>query len=276
MRYLFELYKPHLVFHAAAYKHVPILQSQPHEALNNNVLGTKTILDIACDYNADKFVLISTDKAVNPSNILGVSKRIAELYTESMNHINATQCVTVRFGNVLDSAGSVVPLFKKQIKKGGPVTVTHPEITRYFMTIAEATQLILQAASMGAGGEIFVLDMGEPVKIQYLAEQMILLSGKKLGDDIDISYCGLRPGEKLYEELFYHSEKQSETTHQKIFLAKHSPINASQYVAKIDSFLEDKADDLSQELTACMFEFLDSCIDAPSKKKLDNIVRLKS
>jgi len=275
MSSLFELYKPQLVFHAAAYKHVPILQHQPREALKNNILGTKTVLDAACVSQVEKFVLISTDKAVNPSNILGVSKRIAELYTESMNYNCITQCMTVRFGNVLDSAGSVVPLFRKQIKDGGPLTVTHPEITRYFMTISEASQLILQAATIGNGGEIFVLDMGEPVKIQYLAEQMILLSGKKLNDDIKIVYSGLRPGEKLYEELFYETEKRSKTTHQKIFLAKHSLLNADQCVDKINSLLAEKLDCLDSELITHMHEFLDLQTVSQHDFSEDNIIRLK-
>ncbi len=239
MQELFKKYQPQQVFHAAAYKHVPMLEAQPEQAIKNNVLGAKTILDICCENKVEKFILISTDKVVNPSNILGVSKRIAEVYAEAQNHRHSTQCITVRFGNVLDSAGSVVPLFRKQIKSGGPVTVTHPEITRFFMTITEAAQLILQAASMGEGGEIFVLDMGKPVKIQYLAEQMILLSGKKIGSDISIEYCGLRPGEKLYEELFYSSEKQNLTKHKKIFLAKHSKMQADSCVSAIDKFIID-------------------------------------
>lgn len=258
MTFIFEKYRPQLVFHAAAYKHVPILQGQPREAIKNNIQGTKVILDTACLFNVDKFVLISTDKAVNPSNILGASKRIAEMYTESVNHIHATQCITVRFGNVLDSAGSVVPLFREQIKQGGPVTVTHPEITRFFMTISEATQLILQAASMGGGGEIFVLDMGDPVKIQYLAEQMILLSGKRVDDDISIKYSGLRHGEKLYEELFYLNEKQGSTPHDKIFLAKHSPILAKRCIDRIDTFVKDKINSRDEDLNVIMFDFLES------------------
>ena len=253
---LFQQYHPQLVFHAAAFKHVPLLEDQPREALKNNIFGTKKILDIACFFNVEKFVLISTDKAVNPSNVLGVSKRVAEKYTESINHLSKTHCITVRFGNVLDSAGSVVPLFRKQIQKGGPVTVTHPDITRFFMTISEASQLILQAVSMGEGGEIFVLDMGEPVKIQYLAEQMILLSGRELNNDIAISYCGLRPGEKLYEELFYLNEQQSSTSHEKIFLAKHSHINAEKCVEQINYFVENNLDVNAKELNGLMFEFL--------------------
>lgn len=276
LKNLFQQYEPQLVFHAAAYKHVPILQRQPHEALNNNILGTKTVLDVSCAAMVEKFVLISTDKAVNPSNILGVSKRIAELYTESMNYKCTTQCITVRFGNVLDSAGSVVPLFREQIRNGGPLTVTHPEITRYFMTILEASQLILQAATMGKGGEIFVLDMGEPVKIKYLAEQMIILSGKRLEDDIKISYCGLRPGEKLYEELFYSSEKQIRTSHQKIFLAKHSLVNAKNCIEKINSFIIENIDSHEIDLVDNMCDFLESCSNDKDNYESDNIIHLNN
>jgi FlaA1/EpsC-like NDP-sugar epimerase len=258
MESIFNEYKPEIVFHAAAYKHVPILEYQPREALKNNIQGTKVIIDTACKMQVEKFVLISTDKAVNPENILGVSKRIAELYTESMNHKFKTQCITVRFGNVLDSAGSVIPLFREQIKHGGPVTVTHPDITRYFMTINEATQLIMQAASMGKGGEIFVLDMGEPVKIKYLAEQMIALSGKKPYKEIEISYCGLRPGEKLYEELFYDAENQLKTSHEKIFLAKHGDAYTDASAEKIDIFIDEKLNITSDLLIEQMHEFLKS------------------
>ena len=256
MKEIFGKYKPRHVFHAAAYKHVPILEAQPRQAIKNNISGTKTILDICCENNVEKFVLISTDKAVNPSNILGVSKRIAELYTEALNYRNLTQGIIVRFGNVLDSAGSVVPLFRKQIKQGGPVTVTHPDITRFFMTISEAAQLILQAASMGDGGEIFVLDMGEPVRIQYLAEQMILLSGKKVNQDIAITYCGLRPGEKLYEELFYLTERQNRTMHEKVFLARHAKVHAERCANEIDKFIENEIDSGCAQLNDDMFKFL--------------------
>lgn len=218
---IFEKYKPSLIFHAAAYKHVPMLESHIREAIHNNVLGTRVVADAADKHSATKFVLISTDKAVNPTNIMGSTKRVAELYCQSLNASSATNYVTVRFGNVLGSAGSVVPLFRKQIMQGGPVTVTHPDIERFFMTIPEACQLIMQASVLGDGGEIFVLDMGEPVKIHYLAEQMILLSGRQPGEDIEISITGLRPGEKLFEELFHNQEKLQPTHHKKILLADH-------------------------------------------------------
>ncbi len=213
-------HRPEVIFHAAAYKHVPMLQTQAREAVRNNVLGTKTLALAADKYGCTTFVMISTDKAVNPANIMGTSKRVAEIFCQMLDRCSATRYITVRFGNVLGSAGSVVPLFQKQIAAGGPVTVTHPDITRYFMTIPEACQLIMQSAVLGKGGEIFVLNMGEPVKIRYLAEQMIRLSGKIPGEDIKITYTGLRPGEKLYEELFHKQEGLSETGHEKIFLAQ--------------------------------------------------------
>ncbi|MDT8319224.1 MAG: nucleoside-diphosphate sugar epimerase/dehydratase [Xanthomonadales bacterium] len=212
-------YKPDMIFHAAAYKHLPILQTQVREAFRNNVLGTMRLAEAAERHAVGTFVLISTDKAVNPANIMGATKRVAEMYCQNMNARSRTRYITVRFGNVLNSNGSVVPLFKEQIAKGGPVTVTHPEISRYFMTISEASQLIMQAAVLGSGGEIYVLDMGEPVKITYLAEQLIRLSGKEPGKDIQIVFTGLRPGEKLFEELFHELEPYEQTQHEKIFLA---------------------------------------------------------
>jgi len=218
-------HKPDILFHAAAYKHVPLLQNQIRVAAQNNIFGTKNLAELAIKYNCEKFIFISTDKAVNPANVLGASKRIAEMYCEWMNQRAVTKFITVRFGNVLGSAGSVVPLFRKQIKMGGPVTVTDPEITRFFMTIREACQLILQSSAMGNGGEIFVLDMGKPVKIAYLAEQMIKLSGRSPDKDIKIMYTGLRSGEKLYEELFYENENRKETEHVKILLANHPEID---------------------------------------------------
>lgn len=230
-------YHPDIIFHAAAYKHVPILEREVREAIRNNIMGTKSIADIANKYNCNKFVLISTDKAVNPTNILGVTKRIAENYIENLNETSKTKFFTVRFGNVLGSDGSVVPLFKEQINQGGPITVTHPEVTRYFMTIKEACQLILQAGNMGQGGEIFVLDMGEPVKISYLADQMIRLSGLTPGKDIKIEYTGLRPGEKMYEELFYDYEMPDKTSNEKILLAKQQELTPD-FIYKIDKIIE--------------------------------------
>jgi FlaA1/EpsC-like NDP-sugar epimerase len=213
-------HQPDIVFHAAAYKQVPMLETQAREAIRNNVMGTKTMALAADKFGCATFVMISTDKAVNPANVMGASKRISEIYCQTLNRRSKTHYITVRFGNVLGSAGSVVPLFRKQIESGGPVTVTHPKITRYFMTIPEAAQLIMQAAVLSEGGEIFVLDMGKPVKISYLAEQMIRLSGKEPGEDIKIEFTGLRPGEKLYEELFYSQEDLVHTKHDKILLAR--------------------------------------------------------
>ncbi len=218
--HVFNTHKPDVIFHAAAYKHVPMLEDQAREAVKNNIIGTQTIA-LAADHHASGiFVLVSTDKAVNPANVMGATKRTAEIFCQSLGQKSDTRFITVRFGNVLGSAGSVVPLFRSQIEVGGPVTVTHPEISRFFMTISEASQLIIQAGVMGKGGEIFVLDMGEPVRIVYLAEQMIRLSGKTPGDDIKITYTGLRPGEKLFEELFHDQESLTETGHEKIFLAQ--------------------------------------------------------
>ncbi|MHB8551464.1 MAG: polysaccharide biosynthesis protein [Acidiferrobacterales bacterium] len=220
-------HRPNVIFHAAAYKHVPMLEGQVRAAVVNNVLGTRCLASLADKYDCEAFVMISTDKAVNPSNVMGATKRVAEIYCQGLDACSNTRFITVRFGNVLGSAGSVIPLFQKQIAAGGPVTVTHPQITRYFMTIPEAAQLILQASVIGQGGEIFVLDMGEPVQIAYLAEQLILLSGKKPGDDIEIVFTGLRPGEKLYEELFHEAEQLVDTGHPKIMLARSRPIDAA-------------------------------------------------
>ncbi len=220
-----KTHRPAVIFHAAAYKHVPLLENQLRAAVMNNIFGTRNMLSKALEFDCEAFVLISTDKAVNPVNVMGVTKRIAELYCHSFEGNSKTRHITVRFGNVLASAGSVIPLFREQIAAGGPVTVTDPEITRYFMTIEEACQLILQACAIGRGGEIFVLDMGEPVKIAYLAEQLILLSGKKPNEEVNLVYTGLRPGEKMYEELFYDTEKRVETDHPKILFAQSPDIS---------------------------------------------------
>ena len=217
---IFALHKPNLVFHVAAYKHVPLLETHTRVAMHNNIIGTKIVAELADTFHANTFVLISTDKAVNPTSLMGATKRASEIFCQTFNSNSATEFITVRFGNVLDSAGSVIPLFRKQLLNGGPITVTHPDITRYFMTIPEAAQLILQATTMNNQGDIFVLDMGEPIKIRYLAEQMIKLSGKMLGRDIEIEFTGLRPGEKLYEELFHFNEDICATTHPKIKQAK--------------------------------------------------------
>lgn len=216
---VFSKYKPQVVFNAAAYKHVPMVEENIIEGIRNNVFGTKMVVDAAVKCGVSAFVQVSTDKTVNPTNVMGVSKRIAEIYCQTLNSRTETHFITTRFGNVLASAGSVVPLFEKQIKEGGPVTVTHPDITRFFMTIPEAASLILQAGAMGKGGEIYVLDMGEPVKILDLAENMIRLSGFEPGQDIRIEFIGLRPGEKMHEELFYDKEELVGTGHPKLMLA---------------------------------------------------------
>ncbi len=219
VHWLFTTYKPSVVYHAAAYKHVPMLEANPAEGVCNNVFGTKVVADAADRFGASRFVMISTDKAVNPANVMGTTKRIAEIYCQNLNGRSRTKYITTRFGNVLGSSGSVIPLFQKQIADGGPVTVTHREITRYFMTIPESVSLILQAGAMGLGGEIFVLDMGEPVRIDDLARQMIELSGFKVEKDIKIIYTGLRPGEKLFEELLHKNEALQKTGHDKLLLA---------------------------------------------------------
>jgi len=220
VEWAFKTFNPEVVFHAAAYKHVPMVEKNPAEGVFNNVLGTKVVADAADRFKIKRFVLVSTDKAVNPANVMGATKRIAELYCQNLAKRSKTKFITTRFGNVLGSAGSVVPLFEKQIQEGGPVTVTHKDITRYFMTIPEAVGLIMQAGFMGQGGEIFVLEMGEPILIRELAEQMILLSGFRVGLDIQLEYTGLRPGEKLYEEIFHDREGLIGTDHPKLQLAR--------------------------------------------------------
>jgi FlaA1/EpsC-like NDP-sugar epimerase len=223
MERIFEETRPQYIFHAAAYKHVPMMEENVSESIQTNVLGTKIVADLAVEYGVEKFVMISTDKAVNPSNVMGCSKRICEIYIQSLGKYlqrqggDSVQFITTRFGNVLGSNGSVIPLFKEQIRNGGPVTVTHPEIIRYFMTISEACQLVLEAGSMGKGGEIYVFDMGKPVKIVDLAKKMIGLSGRK---EVQIRFTGLRPGEKLYEELLNMEEYAKPTYHEKIMIAE--------------------------------------------------------
>jgi len=238
LEYIFDKYRPNVVFHAAAHKHVPLMELNATEAIKNNVFGTLNVAELADKYNAERFTLISTDKAVNPTNIMGASKRIAEIIIQMMSMKSSTVFSAVRFGNVLGSEGSVVPLFKKQIESGGPVTVTHPEVIRYFMTIPEAVQLVIQAGAMAKGGEIFILDMGEPVKIADLARDMIRLSGLEPDVDIEIEYIGLRPGEKLYEELLLNEEGITATKYKKIYIAKPTFHNGETFEKELSNLKE--------------------------------------
>jgi len=252
---IFEKYRPNVVFHAAAHKHVPLMENNPKEAFKNNVFGTLNMVKYADAYSAEKFVLISTDKAVNPTNIMGATKRICEMIVQAYHKKSLTEFAAVRFGNVLGSNGSVIPLFKKQIEEGGPITVTHKEVIRYFMTIPEATRLVIQAGAYSKGGEIFVLDMGEPVKIYELAKDLIKLSGFEPESDIKIEVVGLRPGEKLYEELLLHEEGINNTKHKKIFVGNPIDFDSNNLFTelnncrlKIDDFSDDEIIDKLQEL----------------------------
>jgi FlaA1/EpsC-like NDP-sugar epimerase len=241
---IFKEYNPDVVFHAAAYKHVPLMEDFPPQAILTNVLGTKNIADLSVKYGVQRFIMVSTDKAVNPTNVMGASKRIAEIYVQSLflklikKNADCTKFITTRFGNVLGSNGSVVPYFKKQIAQGGPVTVTHPDIIRYFMTIPEASSLVLEAATLGNGGEIFIFDMGQPVKISDLAKNMIRLAGYVPGKDIEIVYTGLRPGEKLYEELLNQKELTIPTSHEKIMVAKVRKYDYDDVTTSIDQLIQ--------------------------------------
>lgn len=260
MERIFRDSKPDILYHAAAYKHVPVMEGNPAEAILTNVNGTRILADLATKYKTAKFIMISTDKAVNPTSVMGASKRIAEIYTQSLNHNNEPRFITTRFGNVLGSSGSVIPLFRSQIEKGGPVTVTHPDITRYFMTIPEACALVLEAGTMGNGGEIFIFDMGKSVRIVDLAKRMISLSGLTLGKDIQVRFSGLRPGEKLYEELLNSKENTIPTHHPRILIAKVRVYDPGVVTLEIDDLIriagtgDEKA--VVQKMKAIVPEFI--------------------
>ena len=263
-----ERYRPDIIYHAAAHKHVPLMEDSPNEAIKNNVFGTYKTARAADKYGVKRFVLISTDKAVNPTNIMGASKRICEMIIQTFSRYSATEYVAVRFGNVLGSNGSVIPLFKKQIAEGGPVTVTHPDIIRYFMTIPEAVSLVLEAGANAKGGEIFVLDMGEPVKIADLAKNLIRLSGYKLGEDIEIKYTGLRPGEKLYEELLTKEEGLKKTANALIFVGKPLEFDEVHFLSQLKE-LEDKANSESHEIKELVADIVPTYHIRPEDKVRD-------
>jgi FlaA1/EpsC-like NDP-sugar epimerase len=261
MRQIFQRYHPQLVFHAAAHKHVPLMEHQPYEAFRNNTIGTKQLARIALDFGVERFVLISTDKAINPTNAMGATKRLAELFLQALQGHNGscTKFMAVRFGNVLGSSGSVIPTFKRQIAAGGPVTVTHPEVTRYFMTVHEAVGLVLQSATQGNGGEIFVLDMGKLVKIVDVARQLIELSGLKPEIDIEIKFTGLRPGEKLFEEINYNTENMVRTEHPKIMRFTGEPLPLEELRQGLQNILTNAADrdedDFKREIQKLLPEY---------------------
>ncbi|NAS12378.1 polysaccharide biosynthesis protein [Poritiphilus flavus] len=283
MNTFFQEYKPTIVFHAAAYKHVPLMEYNAYEAIKVNIAGTKMLVDLSLLYNVEKFVFVSTDKAVNPTNVMGATKRIAEMYISCMHQEQKTKFITTRFGNVLGSNGSVIPLFRKQIEKGGPLTVTHKDITRYFMTIPEASQLVLEAAAMGQGGEIFIFDMGESVKIYDLAKNMIKLSGLRYPEDIDIKVTGLRPGEKLYEELLASGENTLPTYHKKIMISKVRELDYSEVRSKIDElcvsnmfFNGDTVKLMKEIVPEYVSNNSEFCkLDESEKKAVDNKVQKK-
>jgi FlaA1/EpsC-like NDP-sugar epimerase len=272
MRKIFSIEYPDIVYHASAYKHVPLMEEHPYEAVKNNVGGTKILADLSVEFEVDKFVMISTDKAVNPTNVMGASKRICEIYVQSLSQLEdiKTQFITTRFGNVLGSNGSVVPIFKKQIEKGGPVTITHKDITRFFMTIPEASQLVLEAGFMGSGGEIFLFDMGKPVKIYDLAVKMISLAGYEPHKDIKIIVTGLRPGEKLYEELLASKENCKSTPHEKIMIARGRSQSYEEVNAKISEMLVKLSTESDEMIVARMKDLVPEFFSQNSKfEKLD-------
>lgn len=265
---IFEQYRPEIVYHAAAHKHVPLMEDSPNEAIKNNVFGTYKVATAADRYGAKRFVLISTDKAVNPTNIMGASKRMCEMIVQSFNNRSDTDFVAVRFGNVLGSNGSVIPLFKKQIEAGGPVTVTHPDVVRYFMTIPEAVSLVLEAGATAKGGEIFVLDMGEPVRIDDLARNLIRLSGYTVGEDIEIEYTGLRPGEKLFEELLMNEEGLQQTANKMIYVGKPIEFDEDEFLRNLEK-LYTYAYDETDQMKAMISKIVPSYHIRPEDKKRD-------
>lgn len=256
MEQLFTLASPELVFHAAAHKHVPMMEWNPGEAVKNNVGGTRIVADLSDRFRVQRFVLVSTDKAVNPTSVMGATKRVAELYLQTLSRGSPTRFVTVRFGNVLGSAGSVIPIFREQIAAGGPITVTHPEMRRYFMTIPEASQLVLQAGAMGDGGEVFILDMGEPVRIVDLARDLITLSGLRPDEDIEIRFSGVRPGEKLFEELSTDSEHADKTKHPKVFIGRMTTYSTDAVMVGVDTLLEVAAGTTTDPIRAALGELV--------------------
>lgn len=266
---IFARHRPHVVFHAAAHKHVPMMEANPGEAIKNNVFGTKVLAEVADQFGASEFVMISTDKAVNPTSVMGATKRAAEIFVQALSQRSKTRFVAVRFGNVLGSEGSVVPIFQGQIARGGPITVTHPEMRRYFMTIPEACQLVLEAAAMGEGGEIFVLDMGEPVKIVDLARDLIALSGLREGEDIEIRFSGIRPGEKLSEELSLAEEGAARTRHPKVFIGHITPHPWEQVIEEVDALIaiadDGEAGPLREALRRLVPEYRPGVASAPKR-----------
>jgi FlaA1/EpsC-like NDP-sugar epimerase len=288
MQRVFDAFKPHIIYHAAAYKHVPLMEDNPGEAVRVNINGTKILADLALAHHTERFVMVSTDKAVNPTNVMGASKRIAEIYVQAISEhqkqLGATQStkfITTRFGNVLGSSGSVIPRFRKQIEEGGPITVTHPDITRYFMTIPEACQLVLEAGNMGKGGEIYIFDMGKSTKIVDLARKMVKLSGLQLGKDIQIVYTGLRPGEKIFEELLNDNENTLATHHEKIMIGKVRTYNFIEVCEKLNSLIDSYNTQDNMRIVGLMkemvpefksknsiFESLDNNVELPNSNDL--------
>ena len=271
MKNIFLTHQPNLVYHAAAYKHVPLMELNPSESVRTNLIGTRIVSDLAVEFKVEKFVLISTDKAVNPTNVMGASKRLAEMYCESLNTEHQTKFIITRFGNVLGSNGSVIPLFKKQLNNGGPITVTHPEVTRFFMTIQEACQLVLEASSMGNGGEIYVFDMGKSIKIIDLAHKMIQLAGLKVNADIEVKFTGLRPGEKMFEETLNKNETTSKTHHPKILIGKVTNCNFNETIKIIDEIEQSVQAQENDKIVRSMKKIIPEFISNNSEfSKLDN------